>query len=493
MTFTSTARSVLAWAGRPIRFPTLALLLVLGAIFVIVVRLDTVQGDTWWALRAGKDMWHTHRVIRTDTYSYTADGRPWPDHAWLYQVLLYGLFVVGGLPLVSVANAVAATLAIALARPRGRVTWADVLAITPVIALASVNWAVRPQVLSLLLLALVIRLVHAERWRTIVLVMLLWANLHGEVVLGALVLVAALAASLLAWLLGRRDGDAQQRRRVRDRAVAYGLTTAASLLVTLANPMGWGLWRYIATASRRPGQAWIAEWQPSWTAPALTGWFWLWCAVLVLVMLFRWRRLLQWPILLATCISLALAPFAWAAIRNISMFGIATLPLLILLLRRQGAPRPDTPGSVLPGGRVLVALAAVGLVVATTRTLQSPDGLGWKPMSTAVARAIDACPGHVYTTYNGGAYLIWFTPRQKVFVDNRQDPYDAATLQFAVGDPGWGQVFEKHDIRCAALNLTADPQQVVELGAMAHWPVTYADGQWVVLVKPARAAPTAIR
>lgn len=484
MTPPDTTRSLRGQVLAPVRFPALALVMVLGAIFVLVVRLDSVQGDTWWALRAGKDMWHSHHVIRHDTYSYTAAGRLWPDHAWLYQVALYGLYAIGGLALVSVVNAVVATLAIAAARPRGRATWADVVAITPVIALVSVNWSVRPQVLSLLLLAVLIRLVHAERWRSIVLIMLLWANLHGEVVLGGLVLVAATVASGVTWLVSRRAADADARGRLRRRFLSFGLTTLASTLATLVNPMGWGLWRYLATASSRPGQEWIAEWQPSWTAPALTAWFWAWCGVLVLVMLFRWRRLFQWPIFLAVCISLALAPLAWAAIRNISMFGIATLPLLILLLRPQGEPRPEGPGSVLPGGRLLVAVSAVALVLAAGRTLVSHEGLGWAPMSAKVARAIDACPGHVYTTYNGGAYLIWFTPRQKVFVDNRQDPYDAATLEFAVGDQGWGEVFERYDIQCAALNLTADPQQIVELGAMAKWPVQYADGQWVVLVKP---------
>lgn len=469
----------------PLRFPVVTLVLILGAIFAVALRIDGVQGDTWWALRAGKEMWHTHRVIKTDTYSYTAYGKPWPDHAWLYQIILYALYVVGKLPLVSIVNALLATAAIAIARPPGRVTWADVVATTPVIAITSVNWTIRPEVMSLCLLALVIRLIHAERWRAIVIVMLVWANLHGEVALGGVALAAATGASLLAWVLGIRRRNHAENVARRRRFVRYAVTTAASAAATLVNPMGWGLWRYIATASSRPGEEWIAEWQPSWTAPAITAWFWMWCGVLVLVLLFRWRRLTQWPIFLGFCMSVALAPVAWSSIRNISMFGIVTLPLLIRLLRRQGEPRPVRPGSLLPGARILVALAAVGLVVSAVHTMRSPTKLEWTPMSPAAARAIDACPGHVYTTYNGGAFLIWFTPKQKVFVDNRQDPYDAEILEYQVGTSNdWPAELAKYHVRCAALNLALDSQQIVTLGALEKWPVAYADSQWVVLDNP---------
>ncbi|MFT4264313.1 MAG: hypothetical protein QM572_13080 [Nocardioides sp.] len=475
------------------RFPALTLFLLLGAIFTVALRLDTVQGDTWWALRAGQDMWHSHRVITTDTYSYTAYGDPWPDHSWLYQVILYALYKVGGFPLVSVVMAAVATLSIAVARPRGRVTWADVVAITPVIALVSLNFAIRPQVVSLLMLAVVIRLLHAERWRSVVLVMLVWANLHGGVVLGGLVLAGATVAGLVSWLVAWRRGPAGEVRGRRARFLRLALTTVASAAVTLVNPMGWGLWRYVATSSSRPGQEWIAEWQPSWTAPWVTLWFWVWCGVLTVALLFRWRRLLDWPVLLGLCTSLAMAPLAWTALRNISAFGIVTLPLLVVLLRRRQpfGPEPAVrPGSVLPGGRAMVAIAAVAVVASSVHTLGAPAALGWTPMSPAIARAIEACPGRVFTTYNSGAYLIWFTPEKKVFVDNRQDPYDAETLQFGVGAGDWTSVFKKYGITCAALSLTSDPMQVVQLGALAGWPVLLADDQWVILRDPSLGPTT---
>ena len=40
-------------------------------------------------------------MLLTDTYSHTAAGAFWPNHEWLSQVIFYGLYRLGGLPLLS--------------------------------------------------------------------------------------------------------------------------------------------------------------------------------------------------------------------------------------------------------------------------------------------------------------------------------------------------------------------------------------------------------
>lgn len=480
--------SVARWTIHPMWFPTVALILLAGAIFHVTLGLTSIQPDTWWALRAGQDMWHSHRPMRTDQYSYTAFGRPWPDHAWGYQVLLYGLYRIGRLPLITLVHALLATGAIVGVRPRGRVTWVDIASMTPVIALVSLGLSVRPQVLSLSLIVVMMHLIQRERWRTIVALMLLWANLHGEVVIGGLLLVAATAAAVVAWLIGHRDGDiAQNQRRLR-RLGAYAVTTAASALVTLINPMGWGLWHYLATANSRPGQNLIAEWRPSWSAPAVTAWFWIWCAVLAVAIVFRIQRLRRWPVLLDLCMTAAVAPLAWLAIRNIGVFGVVSLPLLIGLLRRDRGAGSEGPGSILPGGRILAAAAVLAAAVSSTTTLDHPEHLNWNPMPDSVRSAIDACPGNVYTTYNSGAYLTWFTPQKKDFVDNRQDPFDAATMDLGMIDPSTpsaklSATFTRYDIKCAAVTASTDSPTTIRL-VLARWQPIVASGDWIVLVDP---------
>src|SRR5438067_11977264 len=76
--------------------------------------LMPAQNDTWWQLRAGRDIWRAHAVLLRDTFSHTAYGAFWPNHEWLSQTIFYGLFAVGGLPLLTLSTAAAVVAAWAL-------------------------------------------------------------------------------------------------------------------------------------------------------------------------------------------------------------------------------------------------------------------------------------------------------------------------------------------------------------------------------------------
>ena len=179
--------------------------------------LMPAQTDTWWQLRAGQEMWLTKHVLMRDIFSHTAYGAFWPNHEWLSQVLFYGVYAVGGMPLVTIVSATAVMAA-----------WFLVWRLTPgstrfkflltafVIASASTMWSPRPQVLSLLLLALMMTLLCSRRYVWLPLVFLLWANLHGAVVTGVLLLGAALIAAVL------ENRKALPRARIRLRVLCPG-------------------------------------------------------------------------------------------------------------------------------------------------------------------------------------------------------------------------------------------------------------------------------
>ena len=68
------------------------------------------QHDTWWLLRAGHDMWAAGHVLLTDTFSHTVYGAAWPNHEWLSELLFYGVYALGGLPLLTLASALVVTV-----------------------------------------------------------------------------------------------------------------------------------------------------------------------------------------------------------------------------------------------------------------------------------------------------------------------------------------------------------------------------------------------
>src|SRR6266542_4735384 len=104
-------RSAFPPRPHPPRFFTFDRLLTTLLFLAIAVGafLMPAQGDTWWQLRAGQEMWRTRDFLLRDTFSHTVNGAPWPNHEWLSQVLFYGAYAAGGLPLMTIVSGAAVT------------------------------------------------------------------------------------------------------------------------------------------------------------------------------------------------------------------------------------------------------------------------------------------------------------------------------------------------------------------------------------------------
>jgi hypothetical protein len=459
-------------------FAVLARRVLLIVATAVAACTSPVQGDTWWALRAGRDIWRRHAVSLTDHYSYTASGHRWPDHEWLWQVALYAVHQAGGLALVNLVVGVIGGATLAIATAAGPVRRTDLVLLALAVPALLGGWAVRPQVVSMLLFATVLWLLRTRRWWWCVPLMLLWANLHGGVVFGGLALASACVAAA-----------ACRRRFLRSLLPV----TALGAIATLATPLGTGLWHYVLTAGSRPFEDRITEWEPAYShLDFFVVTFWLWVAGTTAVVAVRWRRLASWEAAVSLAATVATLPLAIDATRNMVMFALAALPLLIQLLRpATPASRPTSDAAWdLPARAGEGVMAAVGALAALATALvfvTQPAALGWRPMSSRIAAAIESCPGHVYTSYDSGAYLIWFTPGVEVFVDNRQDPYSEQILDLSVlaADSPYRDTFTRYDVRCAAL-LTSDLSTLTTL-RRDGWSTATGDAQWVVLTAPGAA------
>jgi hypothetical protein len=165
---------------------------------VVACALTPMQTDTWWQLRAGRDMWLSRSVLLTDVYSHTAYGAFWPNHEWLAEVVFYGLYKLGGLPLLTLfATGLIVggwTLSWRLSRApvRERFLWVG-LALIP----SSLWWEPRPHAFSLLFIPATVFLIGRRRPWWLPLVFVVWANCHGGVLLGFVLLGAGLGAQAL--------------------------------------------------------------------------------------------------------------------------------------------------------------------------------------------------------------------------------------------------------------------------------------------------------
>src|ERR1051326_3048110 len=60
----------------------------------LTVRFD--NPDLWLHLRIGKEIWTTRSIPSTDIFSFSAAGRPWTAHEWLWEFIMYAAYQAGG-------------------------------------------------------------------------------------------------------------------------------------------------------------------------------------------------------------------------------------------------------------------------------------------------------------------------------------------------------------------------------------------------------------
>jgi len=436
--------------------------------------LAKVQNDTWWHLAAGRSMAETGQVMLTEEFSHTAYGAHWANYEWLSEVVFYQLYQAGGMPLLVAVCALSLMGACLLmwTLMQGRIEDRLVVAALA-LALIAPGWAVRPQAFSLLLLPLVVHLVLRERFPLLPSVFLLWANLHGAVALGLVVLAGDLLAEL-----------ASGRRR-RGRRVLYGLLSVGATLLT---PLGLSYWPEVLRSLQRSQLNRVAEWQP----PDLSvqyAVFWIAAIVFVSLAATGWRRLERPGDRTLVVVASLLLVFAVRSTRNIVPFALVAAPAVSRLIwPREVERRAVSLQAGWAGASARVLAFALSLVLAAVvihhRWAGSPPPADWTPVSREAAVAIGRCDSPIYNHYNDGGYLIWFVPERKVFLDSRQDPYPVELVQAQLRAERTGEyrtLVDRYAIGCAVLR--PDAAAVTAL-ASTGWRVTYRDALWVVVEKP---------
>ena len=448
--------------------------LAIGLLFIaisVLACLAPAQGDTWWLLREGNEILRRGSVSLVDSYSHTATGLFWPNHEWLTEVIFYGLYRAGGMPLIA---ALCGLLIVT--------TWAISWRLTPgsfevrfllfagAVALSASGWAIRPQVLSMALFLLTVMLCLQRREIWLPLVFVAWANLHGAVALGLVVVAASLVA-----------------RTWSGRAIPWRFGAIAALCgaATLASPLGWQLWSFIPASMERSRINQLIEWLPPDLTPLYLP-FWMMAAALVGLAIMQVRRLDARSLQLVA-VALLMLPLAVQARRNVPVFLLVGVPALGTLVASQWPPRIRK--SARPENErlnaLLVGIAGIGAALGVALAWAIPaERLGWRPISPAAIAAVRACNGPLYNTYGDGGVLIWFAPERPVFIDNRQDPYPPDLLRQnrqlemdGVYDPA----FDQYGITCAAVPAASVVGQ--RLKEDAAWIMTHADSLWMVFAR----------
>jgi hypothetical protein len=241
------------------RLPWLVLALVAAAL--LAVGSLAISNDTWLGIAGGRELLQ-HGFSSENTWTRYGSGS-WADQQWGAHVVFYGVWRVagaGGLVGLHVALLTAGLgLCLHAARTRGAgPVWSALLLLVVAVASAGELVFVRTQSFSVLCFGLLAYLLARDRSRLerrvllAVPLLVVWANLHAAVLVGAGVCVLYAASSV---------AEAPARGRAL-------LTRAATLAVggcaaCLATPFAPELPAYLRqTVANADFRRFISEWQP---------------------------------------------------------------------------------------------------------------------------------------------------------------------------------------------------------------------------------------
>lgn len=486
---------------------TAALIAVIGALSFSQPYID--GSDLFWHLASGRQTIEQVAVPRVDVFSYTAAGRPWTNHEWLWGALAWLIYSVHP-EAVAWANlaviAVVFWLTWRIARNAGGSLLASGAALWLAASACHFFLDIRPHLFTLLLTCVLLA-TRQKRWAPWIWapVVALWSNLHAGYIFG----VGLIGLHVLWRLAARRQRWLEPASEdVPPLCGREWLLISLCLPAMLANPWAGHVLQftadYMPLTSRSPYPQNLAEWQPiSWSLDDVrTLGFFSWFSTtyggrfLALVALAFGGALLRGRHLLYLCaLSLVTAIMAQGACRFIPLFSLVAAPLVAVgftycfeLLRRL-LPRSDARGWTY-GTLALGAICAVLLwsdVRLTPRLLDRWTAADTQPR--AAVRYLEAIgsPRRVLNHYIWGGYLTLHARRSRVFIDGRASTvYDDALyrdfLELERGGPDTAKVLARRGADVALAPMEAMAAKLLSLEK--PWRILYQDSVALILAPP---------
>ena len=393
---------VIRSAAKP--FPARAALpwLVGGVVYALLLALGPRllnDPDSYSHIGVGRWILAHGNVPASDPFSFSMHGAPWITFEWLSEVIYAQVYALSGwagvVALAAAATALAAGLLTRFLLRELSPTPALLMVVAAVTLLAP-HILARPHVLVLPIMvawaAALVRCMDRQApppyWALPLLV--LWANLHGSVVLALGLIGPAVLEALL-------DARRSEWPGVLKRWLPFSALAVAACCLTPYGPEP--LLMPLKTLGLGPALGWIGEWRPQDFSHL--GVF----ELLLLAGIFALSRGVTLPVV-RVLVLLGLIHFALAQVRNADLLAmLAPLYLAAPLARQFGARAGNDPA----GSAFGVNLAAVGMMIVATGLALARD-VRPSPVNTpaaAVASADLANAGPVLNDYSFGGYLIF--------------------------------------------------------------------------------------
>ena len=462
----------------------------LGSLIWILAWGKNNDPDIWWHMRNAEYLIQTHHFPNQDMYSFTAEGDPWINHAWLAEIPYYLAWRTGrllGIDIlwISVAELIFGGLLYLCWRSSGNLK-ASVVACGLCCFLAVVSFG--PRTILFGYACLVALQIVLERFRSrgrgplwlIPPLMCLWINTHASWPLGFMVFGIFVASGLFEGQWGRIE-SVRWSRSALTKLIVTGAAGAAALFV---NPFGWLLVRYpIDLGSKQKlNVAHIQEWMSVDFHEARGKIILLLLIGLLMAAMVRkktWRLAEVGWLMLAIVMGLTYVRF---------LFFLAIIAAPILARFLDFIPAYDRKSD-----RPLINLVAIGsLLFAGIQYYPRPSEAVLEEMlaeeyPVQIVEYLKSHPpaGRLINDYLWGGFLIWHDRDLKVFIDSRVDIFEYAGV-FAdyvdlVDIKNVDQIVDKYKIRYVLFSANGRLTRLLEHDP--NWKPIYRDSLSVLFEK----------
>lgn len=507
-------------------------LLALAALFVLLIfiaNLEIKDLDLWLHMGMGRTIVQNHfRVPDTDILSCTIAGRPWINHEWLFQVLVYYIERFAGPDGLITMQVIVVTLTMMILFFLGYNREKQLSSIFILLLVALVyqqRFTIRPDLFSLLFFAayiFVLSFYLDKRWSPAVLVavQVLWSNMHGFFFFGPLFVLIGIVGE---WLrrhvrlpyhwnrMGRLNNEEFRRLK---------WIFLVVILACLVNPLTFrGAWYPVKVFFQLSGESKvfftrIIELQRpiAWGnifSPDVYPYYKLLILLSFLSFVFN-RRKIDVGVLIFWLVFLL---FSLAAVRNLIYFAFAAY--LVFVNNALGLSLKDVVPlritdkkfvymtSIIVKTLLIFWILQYGMAISLNGyfdfdTYQRKSEFGGISLRAYPYKAVDflvanKVKGRFFNDFNTGAYLIGRCyPDIRVFIDGRTEVYGPAFFKYyqelweKMNPEKFAEMLEKYQMTGALLDAVYQPIPKHALDVLYQnkdWVCVYFDYDAAIFLK----------
>jgi len=460
-----------------------------------------VDGDLGRHITLGNHIITSRSIPTRDVFSHTKLGDPLTPHEWLADVIFALAHRAAGLDGIVWITALIIGAAFWLVYKQSLdLSSMSLLALAGTIlaaAAASLHWLSRPHIFTILFTVIWIteleklRIGIRKNWLIFPVIMLIWVNTHGAFIAGILIWACYIAGLIL------------DQKFSWPEIKTYLWIGLSSLLVSLINPDGFGIWK---TGFGFLGNRYLVSHTAEYLPPdfhQISTWPFLLLIVLSIGLLAISKRRMN--------ASHALLLSGWTAMalysaRNIPLYAVIVAPILVTVgadylqaNKSKGATDKfidlqsrfmDIEKSLKSGLWSGIVVVAAGLLLMRGFTLDFQNKGNQFRDNVFPVQAVDwieenQLQGEGFNYFPWGGYLLYRTwPEMLVFIDGQTDFYgEELTRKYEkviTLSPGWEDVLQKYQVSWVL--MPTQSELIQHLQEIGDWNAVYQDQISTIMV-----------